>query len=283
MSFKAPAGDQCGHATAAGRVAPLVDSHPHDEKGKSERRLEAFAPVPDHHLVHAGAGCDPLTPVRQSDPRRPFVVAQLGQSLDGRIATVSGESRWINGEGALDHLHALRACVDAVLVGVGTVIADDPRLDVRRVAGRSPARVVIDPRGRMPAGSRCLQDDGVRRFVIRGATGGTCAGAEEIVVPERDGALSPDGIVAALFSRGLRRILVEGGAATISRFIDAGCVDRLHLLVAPVIIGSGKPGLDMQPVAALSQARRPPTRIHVLGGSDVLFDCDLGGRPERAA
>ena len=88
-----------------------------------------------------------LSTVRDAPPDRPFVVAQLGQSLDGRIATVSGDSRGINGSDALDHLHALRASVDAVVVGVGTVIADDPQLTVRRVSGRHPARVVIDPAG----------------------------------------------------------------------------------------------------------------------------------------
>jgi diaminohydroxyphosphoribosylaminopyrimidine deaminase / 5-amino-6-(5-phosphoribosylamino)uracil reductase len=82
--------------------------------------------------------------------QRPFVVAQLGQSLDGRIATVTGDSKYINGEAALDHLHAIRAHVDAVVVGIGTVIADDPQLTVRRAEGRNPARVIIDPRGRLP-------------------------------------------------------------------------------------------------------------------------------------
>jgi riboflavin-specific deaminase-like protein len=275
MSFKAPAGNHGGQAAAAGRAASSLDSHLADEKGKSLPCPGLLAPVPDHHLVHAGDACDPLAPVRNADPSRPFVVAQLGQSLDGRIATISGESRWINGRGALDHLHGLRASVDAVLVGVGTVIADDPQLDVRRVPGSSPARVILDPRGRLPRGCRCLREDGVRRFVIRADARGVPGDAEEIVLGQEDGELSPASIVAALFDRGLRRILVEGGAATISRFIDANCADRLHLLVAPVIIGSGKAGLAMKPVAALAQARRPFTRLHVLGGSDVLFDCDL--------
>src|SRR3954454_19347186 len=93
---------------------------------------------------------DPLSHIRDAPIDRPFVVAQLGQSLDGRIATSTGASRSINGTCALDHLHRLRAHVDAVIVGVGTVIADNPMLTVRRVPGPNPARVFIDPHGRLP-------------------------------------------------------------------------------------------------------------------------------------
>lgn len=208
-------------------------------------------------------------------PNRPYVVAQLGQSLDGRIATVTGDSRWINRGAALDHLHRLRANVDAVVVGVGTVVEDDPELTVRRVAGQSPARVVIDPNGRVPEGARCLRDTGVRRIVIRRRTAAEPrTGVEEFVVPGET-LLDPHQIIAALFSAGLRKILIEGGAATISSFIDAGAVDRLHVLVAPVILGSGVASLRLAPIDAIAQARRPVTSVHVLDDGDVLFDCDL--------
>ena len=92
------------------------------------------------------------------------VVGQIGQSIDGRIATESGHSKYINGPAGLDHLHRLRALVDAVVIGVGTALADDPRLTVRRFAGPQPARVVIDPNGRLPAPG--FAGDGVRRLLI---------------------------------------------------------------------------------------------------------------------
>jgi riboflavin-specific deaminase-like protein len=213
----------------------------------------------------AGAGRD-----------RPFVVAQLGQSLDGRIATLSGESQWINGGAALDHVHALRAAVDAVIVGVGTVIADDPRLNVRRVKGRSPARVVIDPSGRTPASALCLADDGCRRIVITAAAPEHAPGIEVVrIARESGGHLSPRQIVEALFERGLKTFLIEGGAHTVSAFLGAGAVDRLHVLIAPVILGSGKPGLCLEPISSLSRALRPRVHVHVLADGDVLFDCDL--------
>ena len=220
-----------------------------------------------------------LDPIRTAPPDRPYIVAQLGQSVDGRIATLSGESRWINGDGALDHLHRLRANVDAVVVGIGTALADDPLLNVRRVSGPHPARVVIDPSGRLSRDARCLADDGTRRLVIHAddtpPLPKSFAGIERIACARADGRLPPHAIVEALFARGLRRILIEGGAWTVSAFIDAGMVDRLHLLVAPIILGSGKPGLTLAPIARLADAKRPAARIHVLGDTDVLFDCDL--------
>ncbi len=214
--------------------------------------------------------------IRNAPADRPFVVAQLGQSLDGRIATPTGESRWINRAAALDHVHRLRAEVDAVVVGVGTVVADDPMLNVRRCQGRHPARVVIDPTGRMPHDAKCLQDDGVRRLVVRAAEAPPPpAGVEVVRLAGTGDPMAPHEIVAALYARGLRRLLIEGGAWTISAFIDAGVVDRLHVLVAPMILGSGKTGLALKPIARLAEARRPATCVHVLADGDVLFDCDL--------
>ncbi len=219
-----------------------------------------------------------LTPLLTADPGKPFVVAQLGQSLDGRIATVSGESRYINGEAALDHLHLLRAHVDAVVVGAGTIAADNPRLNVRRGPVQSrPARVAIDPTGRLGTDYRWLDPDGARCLVVTTDPSKSFGRAEVVSVSHRDGMIAPADIVAALFARGMRKLLIEGGARTISNFIDAGCIDRLHLLVAPVIIGSGKSGLDLAPVAQLDRAMRPPTRVFPLSGGDVLFDCDLSG------
>ena len=214
-------------------------------------------------------------PIVSACPDRPFVVAQLGQSLDGRIATTSGASRWINGPGALDHLHRLRAHVDAVVVGVGTIIADDPLLTVRRVAGRQPARVIIDPNGRLELSARCLTSDGARCFVVRGRQGPVPRGAEPLVVASSGDHLEPAAIAEALFSQGLKKILIEGGAKTISHFIDTRMVDRIHILVAPVILGSGIQGLSLAPIGGLDEALRPETRVHVLDGGDVLFDCDL--------
>lgn len=225
---------------------------------------------------------DPLfasyRPLVDAAPGRPFVIAQLGQSLDGRIATPSGSSHFINGPAALDHLHRLRALVDAVVVGVNTVIADDSRLTVRRVEGRNPARVVIDPHGRLRPGARMLAADGAMRLRLTGGPAPALPGCETIALPAPDGRIAAGAIVAALLARGLSRILVEGGARTVSGFITEDRLDRLHMLVSPVLIGSGQPGLVLPAIDRVADAPRPRTEVHVLADGDVLFDCDLRSR-----
>lgn len=221
----------------------------------------------------------PLIPC--AAPGQSLVVAQLGQTLDGRIATITGASKYINGHAALDHLHRLRAHVDAVLVGVGTVIADDPSLTVRRCEGRNPARVVIDPRGRMPISATMLRDGKAPVVIVTGPDAPAPEGVEVIRIDMLRGNIDPADIVAALHARGLSRILVEGGADTIARFIDAEAVDLLHVLVAPMILGSGKQGLHLSPIERLEQARRPKTHVHVFEDGDVLFTCDLRQSWER--
>ena len=206
-----------------------------------------------------------------------MVVGQIGQSIDGRIATVTGHSKYINGPAGLAHLHRLRALVDAVLVGIGTAVADDPQLTVRRVAGPSPARIVLDPRGRLPPDARVLADDGVRRLVITAEGVQPCcfrrASKSSRCPPRAARSLRPRSL-AALAEQGFGRILIEGGAHTVSRFIAAGCLDRLHVMVAPIMLGSGQAGVTLAPIARADQALRAPMRAHLIG-EEVLLDCDL--------
>jgi diaminohydroxyphosphoribosylaminopyrimidine deaminase/5-amino-6-(5-phosphoribosylamino)uracil reductase len=221
-----------------------------------------------------------LAPLLAASPARPFVIAQLGQSIDGRIAAPAGPTRPIGGNAALDHLHRLRAHVDAVVVGINTILADDPQLTVRRVPGRSPARVVIDPSGRLPPTAKCLRSGEAPCLVVRPMPAPSPAGAQTVVVEATGGIIPPQAILAALFARGLPRLLIEGGARTISRFIDAGCIDRLQVAVAPLIIGSGKPGLELAPIDDLATALRPRTQTYLLPDGNVLFDCDLRRRAQ---
>ena len=213
--------------------------------------------------------------IRQAQDNQPFVLGQLGQSLDGRIATASGESHYINGPAAIVHLHRLRALVDAVVVGVGTAIADDPQLTVRHVEGPQPARVVIDLAGRLPPSARCLRPDGARRVVVQAHDRTRPAGVECLRLPTSEEGISPGDLVTGLQGLGFRRILVEGGANTLSRFLAAGSIHRLHLLMAPKIIGSGPPGIDFPGVIRLDTALRPQVATHAFPDGDILFDCDF--------
>lgn len=218
-------------------------------------------------------------PLRSGAVDELMVVAQTGQSLDGRIATPTGHSHYINGSDGLDHLHRLRALVDAVVVGVGTALADNPQLTVRRVSGPQPARVVIDPNGRLAGSARCLAHDGTRRIIVTSDATRLCPAAdvEVIALPRASAILQPAAILAALAARGMRRILVEGGARTISRFLAARCLDRLHIVVAPVILGAGPAGLALPSIERVEDGIRPQTRVHMLG-AEVLFDCDLSAQ-----
>jgi diaminohydroxyphosphoribosylaminopyrimidine deaminase / 5-amino-6-(5-phosphoribosylamino)uracil reductase len=219
---------------------------------------------------------DVFGPLRKGAVDDLVIVGQIGQSLDGKIATESGHSKYINGPAGLVHLHRLRALMDAVVVGVGTAIADDPQLTVRQVAGPQPARVVIDPKGRLGTSAKVFADDGVRRLLIT-AEGTRCrppSGVEIIALPDIDGKIPPAAILIALAGCGMRRMLIEGGASTVSRFLVAGCLDRLHVMVAPIILGAGGPGLVLPPLERADQASRMPVRVHKIE-DDVLFDCDL--------
>jgi riboflavin-specific deaminase-like protein len=208
-----------------------------------------------------------------------MVIGQIGQSLDGRIATISGHSKYINGPAGLTHLHQLRALVDAVVVGVGTALADDPQLTVRRVEGPHPARVVIDPRGRLQRDAKVFSDDGVRRLLLtaEGTTCGVPAGVEVVALPATDGRIAPSDVLFALAERGYRRILIEGGAETVSRFLVAGCLDRLHVTVAPIILGAGRASFVLPPIDRADEALRLSVRSIQLDG-DLLLDCDLSAQ-----
>ena len=214
--------------------------------------------------------------------RAELVIGQAGQSLDGRIATPRGDSHYITGPADIRRLHRLRALVDAVVVGAGTVAADDPRLTVREVEGRNPARVVLDPNGRLGADRRVFRDGAAPTLGVRGAADGSAApGGPDCEVLRLPGGAGADGggfapadVVRALRERGYRRLLIEGGGTTVSRFLQAGALDRLHVTVAPLLIGSGPPAITLDPIASLDDALRPRCRQFRLG-EDILFDLEL--------
>ncbi|MBL4719764.1 MAG: RibD family protein [Alphaproteobacteria bacterium] len=227
-----------------------------------------------------------------------YVAAHLGQSLDGRIATVTGASHYVTGPVDILHNHRLRALFDAVIVGAGTVALDDPRLTVRLCTGENPLRVVLDPDRRLGDHYKVFQDGAADTVLIcdDALTGENerhgCAlviGAPLLkgsLVNDKDprdaaaspvcSGLCPDGVLDVLAARGSKRVFIEGGGVTVSRFLHAGRLDRLHITVAPIILGSGRPAITLPPIESLSEGRRPHMRRFDFG-DDLLFDCDLRG------
>jgi diaminohydroxyphosphoribosylaminopyrimidine deaminase/5-amino-6-(5-phosphoribosylamino)uracil reductase len=171
---------------------------------------------------------------------RPFVTWKYAATLDGRAAAADGSSRWITGEEARADVHRLRAEVDAVVVGVGTVLADDPELTVRPDPGRQPLRVVVDSDGRTPASARVRDDS-----------------APTLILTERDtGRHDPAGVLTVLHDRGVVSVLLEGGPTLAAAFMTAGLVDRVVGYVAPALLGAGMSAIGDLGVGTITDALR---------------------------
>lgn len=199
--------------------------------------------------------------------QRPSVTLKLATSLDGRIALASGESRWITGPEARQRAHLARAEQDAILVGSGTAVADNPRLDVRLpgLEGRRPLRVVLDAALRLPATHDLIVRAGEQPSLILTRPGHgqhqlqalEAEGVEILPLAEcdRDGRPQPDAVLRALAHRSVTNLMIEGGAAVAASFLKAGCVDRLLWFRAGKIIGGdGRPSVEALTLDALSAA-----------------------------
>jgi diaminohydroxyphosphoribosylaminopyrimidine deaminase / 5-amino-6-(5-phosphoribosylamino)uracil reductase len=177
----------------------------------------------------------------------PFVTLKAALTLDGRIATAAGDSKWITSEASRRFVHRMRAKSDAVLVGIGTVKKDDPLLTVRMVRGRDPRRVVVDPDLEMPTSARMLSE-GTGAVMIGAAADAdkeraeklTARGAEIVYVPRTDdGRLDIESLLVELARRNVMRLLVEGGANIFTYFITRAIFDKIVLIYAPKILTGG--------------------------------------------
>ncbi len=176
----------------------------------------------------------------------PFVTAKFAASLDGKIATATGESRWITGEQARAYAHELRAATDAIMVGIGTALTDDPQLTARNARGnprpRQPTRVVVDSDARLPPTARMLSEPGHTIVAVSDAPDARCraleqAGARVVHAPSHDGAVDLGALLAELGRNNTTSVLVEGGGALHGSLFDAGLVDKVVAFIAPTIIG----------------------------------------------
>jgi GTP cyclohydrolase II len=221
-------------------------------------------------------------------PDRPYVVLKYAQTLDGRIATGSGDAKWISGPSERRISHALRAACDAVAVGAGTVLADDPLLTVRMVPGASPIRVVLDSTLRLPTGANVFGADAGTIVLTTGRSAAdrraelTELGVTVAVVGDGpDGVDLADGL-ARLRRLGVRSLLVEGGARVITSMLRGRLADRVVVAVAPLLLGKGTEAVGDLGASAVSDGLRLANRTVHQAGDDLLIAGDLE-RPQPAA
>lgn len=279
----------CTEAVMAAGIARVVigalDPAPHVKGGIARLRkhgievVQGVLPLPAARLIADFA--------KFREQGLPFVTLKAAVTLDGRTAARSGESKWITGAQARREVHRMRAQADAVLVGVGTVLADDPELTVREVKGRSPLRVVLDSNLRTPPGAKLIRSARDTRTLIFHAQGANrrraaklkAAGAELAEVKAAHGGkgLDLEAVLRALAKRDVVRLLVEGGAHVHGGLLDAGFVDRAAVFVAPRILGDalGFPmaagSVSRTLAAAFTLQHLDITRL----GDDVLFRGDV--------
>lgn len=211
----------------------------------------------------------------------PAVTVSYAQSLDGRIATHTGSSQWISGPETLTLAHELRRDHDAVLVGIGTVLADDPKLTCRLPGVNvRPLRAVLDSRLRLPEDSHLAASAASHHTVV---FTGKDAPAERrqrlaelgvsVAAVDRDGeGLSLHAVLQQLASLGVTTVLVEGGSGVITRFLVQGLVKRMVIVIAPMIIGDGVQAVGDLHVTDLSRALRPTSRSVTTVGNDLVWE-----------
>jgi len=211
-----------------------------------------------------------LTAVRRG---RPYVIWKFAATLDGRSAAVDGTSQWITSTPARADVHIMRSRTDAIMAGVGTVIADDPQLTVRdlkdgTLAITQPLRVVVDSHGRTPEKAR-VRDAAAPTWIV--TTGEVGAGP--------DGRVDLHAVLTALFGRGIRSVLLEGGPTLAGAFLAAGLVDQVVGYVAPMLLGAGTAALQDAGVTTIGEAIRLDLTDLTQIGPDLRFTASLRQKP----
>ncbi len=241
--------------------------------------------------VHDGPpGARRQSVIESDGGRLPRVTVHYAQTLDGRIATCTGSSQWISGEASLRLAHELRACHAAILVGVGTVLADNPRLTVRLAPGTSPLRIVADSTLRLPLGAHVLTDRAAPTLVVTTPAAPVARreairrlGAEVLVLPgNAEGRVDLAALVAHLGRRGVGSLLIEGGRGIITSALRGALVERLVVCIAPKLIGAGIEAVGDLHIRRLSEAVTfTQTSVRTLG-HDVIFDGRIAPPGPRA-
>ena len=281
--FKGKRTQPCAEAiveAGVGRVVvALLDAEPR-VRGRGVELLRAGGVE-----VEVGDGAEAVAELlrpylKHRETGRPYVIAKFAASLDGRIATRAGDSQWITGEVARNRGHEQRVWVDAVLVGSGTVLADDPALTARvggEPAERQPVRIVLDARGRMPAAAKLLREPGRTIVATSSAASGewrdqiASAGAQIIECEREDAGVNLDQLLPVLAQRGITSIWAEGGGTVLGALFEGGHADEVWAFLAPAIIGGdGLAAVGAGGVVRLSDATRLRDAVVEKVGDDIL-------------
>jgi diaminohydroxyphosphoribosylaminopyrimidine deaminase/5-amino-6-(5-phosphoribosylamino)uracil reductase len=271
-------------AAGIGRVVyAMRDPNPRVAGGGAARLAAAGVAVESAEFGRESAELNPGF-ISRMTRGRPWVTVKLAASLDGGTALPGGESRWITGEAAREDVQQLRARSSAVMTGSGTVLADDPRLDVRLPGtSRQPLRIVLDSQLRTPPAARilappgqalvlCTEPDATRAEALR------AAGAEVVVVAGAEGKVDLEAALTLLAARQVNELLVECGAGLAGALLKAGLVDELLLYLAPTLLGRGaRPFADIESPATMAER----LEFAIVGREDVGSDLLLRLRPRR--
>lgn len=239
--------------------------------------------APLQEVLSAAPDVSSLMGSATSRANRPYVVVKYAQSIDGRIATASGDARWISSEEERLVSHALRARCDAIMVGLGTVLNDDPQLTVRLVPGPSPTRVILDSKLRAPSSARVF-DDTAPTIVIT-TDQADPERLEELrarhvavrMVPAGPGGVDIRAALGLLGKMNVSSLIVEGGQRVITSLLRAGCADRVIVALAPIVLGKGIEGVGDLGTIGVTDGVTLANRSVYLVGNDVLIACDVAG------
>lgn len=269
----------CTEAILAAGITRVVvgcrDPHPH--VAGATARLEANGIEVVHGVCEADAQWLVAPFAKHISTGRPFVAVKAAVTLDGRMSTSGGDSKWITGERARREVHAMRSRADAVLVGVGTVLADDPELTVRHVEGVNPTRIVVDSRLRTPPTAKICDVSVAPTLIFHGpgadASALAATGVTLVELPLACGAVDLGAMLDALGRRDVVHLMVEGGPKLIDALMRRALVDRVSAFVAPVLLGdAGAPGLSPgKPSPTMSAALRlADVRVRRFGPDALL-------------
>ncbi len=214
----------------------------------------------------------------------PFITMKIAQTIDGRIATLTGDSQWISSPASRRFAHRERSLHDGILVGIGTVLKDDPSLTVRLVKGKNPVRIVVDSSLKIPLGSAILKDQDTARTIIAVTSRHDRKKASTLqemrigIIEAGENKVDLKALLKGLAKMNISSVLLEGGAGVFTSFLDKGLIDRALFIIAPLVTGKGTDAFGDLGIRKIGDSLRFEVRKVLHRGTDIILDCRPAGR-----